>query len=102
MSGLPDTSAPSGLAVADLTVSYGGNVAVEGVSFSAPVGIITGLIGPNGAGKTTTFNVCSGLLRPVSGSVTRTETPGRGKPTAPGTRSPSYGFDVFMLVSVMP
>jgi len=70
VSGLPDTSAPSGLAVADLTVSYGGNVAVEGVSFSAPVGIITGLIGPNGAGKTTTFNVCSGLLRPVSGSVT--------------------------------
>ena len=56
--------------MADLTVSYGGNVAVEGVSFSAPVGLITGLIGPNGAGKTTTFNVCSGLLRPVSGSVT--------------------------------
>ena len=62
--------AGSGLAVADLTVSYGGNVAVEGVSFSAPVGLITGLIGPNGAGKTTTFNVCSGLLRPAAGSVT--------------------------------
>jgi len=67
---LSQASAAPGLAVADLTVSYGGNVAVDGVSFSAPVGSITGLIGPNGAGKTTTFNVCSGLLRPVAGSVT--------------------------------
>ena len=67
---LSDTPVTTALAVRDLTVSYGGNVAVEGVSFSAPVGVITGLIGPNGAGKTTTFNVCSGLLRPVAGSVT--------------------------------
>lgn len=58
-----------GLVVDDLTVRYGGNVAVDRVSFSAPVGRITGLIGPNGAGKTTTFNACSGLLRPASGTV---------------------------------
>ena len=52
-----------GVDVEGLAVAYGGNVAVEGVTLSAPVGRITGLIGPNGAGKTTTFNAVSGLLR---------------------------------------
>ncbi|MGH9267344.1 MAG: ATP-binding cassette domain-containing protein, partial [Acidimicrobiales bacterium] len=59
----------AGLEVRDLCVRYGGNVAVDGVSLSAPLGRPTGLIGPNGAGKTTTFNACSGLLRPASGHV---------------------------------
>jgi ABC-type branched-subunit amino acid transport system ATPase component len=59
----------SGLAVKDLSVSYGGNVAVVAANFTAPVGRITGLIGPNGAGKTTTFNACNGLVRPSGGSV---------------------------------
>ena len=58
-----------GLVIEDLTVTYGGNLAVSDVSFTAPVGRITGLIGPNGAGKTTTFNACSGLLRPSRGRV---------------------------------
>jgi ABC-type branched-subunit amino acid transport system ATPase component len=38
------------------------------------MGRITGLIGPNGAGKTTTFNVCSGLVRPKSGTVSIIDT----------------------------
>jgi len=59
-----------GLVITDLTVRYGGNLAVDAVSLEAPLGRITGLIGPNGAGKTTTFNACSGLLRPSGGSVT--------------------------------
>jgi ABC-type branched-subunit amino acid transport system ATPase component len=59
----------AGLEVRDLSVRYGGNVAVAGVTLSAPMGRLTGLIGPNGAGKTTTFNACSGLLRPASGQV---------------------------------
>jgi ABC-type branched-subunit amino acid transport system ATPase component len=59
-----------GLAVAGLTVRFGGLVAVSEVSLEAPHGRITGLIGPNGAGKSTTFNACSGLLRPSSGTIT--------------------------------
>jgi ABC-type branched-subunit amino acid transport system ATPase component len=65
MSGEPG----AGLDVVDLTVRYGGQVAVDRLALSAPLGRLTGLIGPNGAGKTSTFNACSGLLRPSSGRV---------------------------------
>ena len=58
-----------GLVVRDLTVRFGGLVAVSGLSFEAPVGRLTGLIGPNGAGKTTTFNACCGLVKPSTGNV---------------------------------
>lgn len=57
------------LAVTDLHVAFGGNVAVEQATFEAPSGSITGLIGPNGAGKTTTFNSCNGLIKPKRGRV---------------------------------
>ncbi|MDT7548639.1 MAG: hypothetical protein QOE84_1033 [Actinomycetota bacterium] len=59
-----------GLVVTDVTVRFGGLVAVNAVSLSAPMGRITGLLGPNGAGKSTLFNACSGLLKPQNGSVT--------------------------------
>ena len=66
----PDVaSGIAGLAVDQLTVRFGGLVAVDNLSFQAPMGRITGLIGPNGAGKTTTFNACSGLNRPSSGRI---------------------------------
>jgi ABC-type branched-subunit amino acid transport system ATPase component/branched-subunit amino acid ABC-type transport system permease component len=58
-----------GLEITDLTVAYGGAVAVSDLSLTAPVGRITGLIGPNGAGKTTTFNAASGLVKPTRGHV---------------------------------
>jgi ABC-type branched-subunit amino acid transport system ATPase component/preprotein translocase subunit SecG len=58
------------LQVEGLKVSFGGLVAVDGLSFSVPPGRITGLIGPNGAGKTTTFDAVSGLNRRAGGRVT--------------------------------
>ena len=58
-----------GLAIEDLSIRYGGVLAVDGLSLAAPVGSITGLIGPNGAGKTSTFNAICGLVHPSSGQL---------------------------------
>jgi ABC-type branched-subunit amino acid transport system ATPase component/branched-subunit amino acid ABC-type transport system permease component len=58
-----------GLEVDSLRVVFGGLIAVDGLSFSVPLGRITGLIGPNGAGKTSTFDACSGLNRRISGRI---------------------------------
>ena len=57
------------LEVDDVVVQFGGVTAVDGASFTAEAGKVTGLIGPNGAGKTTCFNVISGLQRPTRGRV---------------------------------
>jgi ABC-type branched-subunit amino acid transport system ATPase component len=58
-----------GLQVSDLTVSFGGVIAVDQVSLRASTGSITGLIGPNGAGKTTMFNACTGIVPITHGEV---------------------------------
>ncbi|WP_156918335.1 ATP-binding cassette domain-containing protein, partial [Bradyrhizobium sp. Cp5.3] len=55
------------LLVRDVTVAFGGIVALNGVSFDMHKGAILGLIGPNGAGKTTLFNCLSRLYQPSSG-----------------------------------
>jgi len=55
--------------VEDLHKSFGKVVALDGVSFTAPDGSITGLLGPNGAGKTTTLRILYTLLRPDRGSA---------------------------------
>jgi len=57
------------LSVRDVTLRFGGIVALDGVSFDVEQGDISGLIGPNGAGKTTAFNVITRLYRPDSGDV---------------------------------
>ena len=57
------------LDVNDVTVRFGGIVALDRLSFSIDEGHICGLIGPNGAGKTTMFNVVSRIYQPTAGSV---------------------------------
>jgi branched-chain amino acid transport system ATP-binding protein len=57
------------LEVADVTMRFGGIVALDGVTFSVATGRIAGLIGPNGAGKTTLFNCLSRLYRPAHGDI---------------------------------
>jgi len=52
-----------------LTKSYGGQLAVKGLSFTAPAGKVTGFLGPNGAGKTTTLRCVLGLAEPTSGAA---------------------------------
>ena len=58
------------LSVRDVTLRFGGIVALDGVSFEVAKGIVSGLIGPNGAGKTTAFNVITRLYTPDSGELT--------------------------------
>ncbi|MFN2465757.1 MAG: ABC transporter ATP-binding protein [Candidatus Dormibacteria bacterium] len=57
------------LSVEDVTVRFGGIVAVQNASFGISKGEIVGLIGPNGAGKTTLFNVVTRFYQPTSGDV---------------------------------
>src|SRR5690242_15687839 len=57
------------LAVRDVSIVFGGIVALNGVSFDMHKGQILGLIGPNGAGKTTLFNCLSRLYQPSSGDI---------------------------------
>jgi branched-chain amino acid transport system ATP-binding protein len=65
MSGLDKTL----LRVDHLTMRFGGLIAVDDLSFTAPAGEITALIGPNGAGKTTVFNCITGFYKPSEGRL---------------------------------
>lgn len=53
----------------DLTIRFGGHVAVDHVNLQIPPYIFKSIIGPNGAGKTTFFNMVSGQYRPTDGRV---------------------------------
>lgn len=66
MSATPDIL----LRVRDVSVRFGGIVALDGISFDVLRGQICGVIGPNGAGKTTLFNCLSRLYTPHAGSIT--------------------------------
>ncbi|MEU8486117.1 ABC transporter ATP-binding protein [Streptomyces sp. NPDC048641] len=58
------------LEVENLKVAYGKIEAVKGISFTVQQGEVVTLIGTNGAGKTTTLRTLSGLLKPLSGTIT--------------------------------
>jgi ABC-type branched-subunit amino acid transport system ATPase component len=57
------------LLIEHLSVRFGGLVAVDDLSLSAPAATVTGVIGPNGAGKTTTFNACTGTVPMTTGHI---------------------------------
>ena len=57
------------LEVRNLSVGFGGLLALDGVSFEVREGEVLSLIGPNGAGKTTAFNAVSGYLAPSGGEI---------------------------------
>jgi len=70
--GAPDSLTPnnmSRLETRELTIRFGGHVAVNAVTCSFEPGTLTAIVGPNGAGKTTYFNLISGQLKATSGSV---------------------------------
>jgi branched-chain amino acid transport system permease protein len=57
------------LVLRDVSISFGGLRALDGVDLSVPEGGLYGIIGPNGAGKTTLFNVINGFLPPERGTI---------------------------------
>ncbi len=88
------------LAVRDVSVVFGGIVALNGVSFDMHQGQILGLIGPNGAGKTTLFNCLSRLYQPSAGDILME---GRSILTRPPHRIAEIGIGrTFQNVALFP
>ncbi|CAN7714829.1 ABC transporter ATP-binding protein [Pseudorhodoferax sp. LjRoot39] len=71
----------------DLTVRFGGHVAVNAVSCSFAPGTLTAIVGPNGAGKTTYFNLISGQLKASAGTVALNGRELSGLPPSARTRA---------------
>ena len=70
---MTDSTAPQRktlLEVSEIEVRYGAIAALKGISFTVGEGEIVAMLGANGAGKTTTQKTISGMMRPVSGSIT--------------------------------
>jgi branched-chain amino acid transport system ATP-binding protein len=74
-------SAQPALAVENVTMRFGGLVALSEVSLEVAAGEIVAVIGPNGAGKSTLFNVVTGLYRPTAGRVRVAGEEVTGRPT---------------------
>ena len=69
----------------ELTIRFGGHVAVDAVSCTFHPGTLTAIVGPNGAGKTTYFNLISGQLKASAGSVHLDGTDITGEPVSART-----------------
>lgn len=65
----PEVAIDPKLEVVDVSLGFGGLLALDSVSLSVPPAEIHGIIGPNGAGKTTLLNVICGINRPTTGDV---------------------------------
>jgi len=90
MSAVARATHPEGdvlLSARDLSVRFGGVLAVNGVSFDVRRGEVFTLIGPNGAGKTTVFNLISRIYTPTTGEITWNGEPG-GAPLALTSQPP--------------
>ena len=75
------------LVTRDLTIRFGGHVAVKAVSCRFEPGTLTAIVGPNGAGKTTYFNLISGQLKASAGTVTLGGRDLSGLPASARTRA---------------
>ena len=75
------------LATQDLTIRFGGHVAVNAVSCAFAPGTLTAIVGPNGAGKTTYFNLISGQLKATAGTVSLGGRDLTGLPASARTRA---------------
>ena len=69
------------LEVSDLTMRFGGLLAVDGVKFEVHEDEVFAIIGPNGAGKTTVFNCVGGFYKPTTGVITMDGKPIHGMPS---------------------
>jgi branched-chain amino acid transport system ATP-binding protein len=88
------------LATKDLTIRFGGHVAVNGVTCAFQPGTLTAIVGPNGAGKTTYFNLISGQLKATSGQVTLN---GRDLSSLPPSERTRAGLGrAFQLTNLFP
>lgn len=86
------------LSVSDLTLAFGGVIAVDELSFTVDDGDILSVIGPNGAGKTSAFNCVTGFYKPTAGSVTLNgEDITRMRPSAVAARGVARTFQNLRL-----
>ncbi|MWB76891.1 ATP-binding cassette domain-containing protein [Pseudooceanicola sp. 216_PA32_1] len=88
------------LVTQDLTIRFGGHVAVNAVSCAFHPGELTVIVGPNGAGKTTFFNLVSGQLTATSGRVVKDGTDITGM--APSARARQGIGRAFQLTNLFP
>jgi ABC-type branched-subunit amino acid transport system ATPase component len=88
------------LLASNITMKFGGVVALDGVDFWVPLGGAVGLLGQNGSGKTTLLNVITGLLAPQEGSIMLDNTSMLG--AAPNQFAAAGIARVFQSVQIFP